>query len=192
MLLNMKFAKANYGILPLLAFILICTSCGDSSQAEGTKTIQSEKEVAAYDLFPKLSEVTMGLGNIVRDGFNELEHEVNLASSNEGGVVDSARFTEFAQRHKLRVEALFQLSDNLASMKPRTSEELLHSACKEVANAMEAAHNHSFPLVMGLLQKGLDEAGSAKTNPFAEMSQTRVEIEANLAKAEGMVKANLK
>ena len=192
MLLDMKLTKAKYGILPILAFILICTSCGDSSQDEETKTIQSEKEVAAYDLFPELSEVTIGLGNIIRDGFNELEHEVNMASPNEGGIADPVRRAEFTERHNLRVEALAHLSDNLGSMKPNASEKLLHAACTELALAMKVVHDDNFYLIMEYLRKGIDAASRAKENPFAQMGHKRVEIETVLTQAEGLVSAGSK
>lgn len=179
MLLNLEIRNARISYLILGIVVLVFTSCDDSTE-QPSDDINSSAAMA---------EIVMGLGNIVRDGFSELEQEANVASTNEGGVSDSTRFAAYLERHFLRAGALGVLEDRLNEITPTASESSAHSDALKLIRMIEDAHAENFPLIIDYIKTGLDQADKAKINPFAVLSRKRMEINQLLAQVEGQVKA---
>jgi len=167
----------SYLMIPV-GMVLCFVSCGDTNdQAAGVET-----NARAY------TNIHVGLGNIIRNGFDEIEEEVSIAATNEGGVVDSARFERFIERHLLRIEGLETLKQRISELSPDERELKVHHECINLMEAIDELHAKHFTVIIDYLERGLDRAADAKVNPFAVLAQKRLSLETSLTRLEGQIK----
>ena len=167
----------SYLMIPV-GMVLSLAACSNTTDHE----LGPNTNARAY------TNIHIGLGNIIRNGFDEIEEEANIAATNDGGVVDSARFDRFIERHLLRIKGLETLKQRISELTPNERELKVHHECINLMEAIEELHDNHFAVIIDYLERGLDHAEDARVNPFAVLIQKQSSLEISLTRLEGQIK----
>ena len=178
MLVRMRSKSWTSYLMISVGMVLCFASCGDTNDHE----VGAETNARAY------TNIHVGLGNIIRNGFDEIGEEVSVAATSEGGVADSARFERFIERHLLRIKGLETLKQRISELSPNERELKVHHECINLMEAISELHAKHFTVIIDYLERGLDRAEDAKVNPFAVLTQKRLSLEISLTRLEGQIK----